>query len=96
MEKNVQSEQKKVRREKRERGQTLQSMGMKILVPVFFALFGLLTCLFIGLIETRRLASQYAKDTAELYVDQINYDIVQISTELVLVLENSEIGRAHV
>ncbi len=94
MEKNVQSEQKKVRREKRERGQTLQSMGMKILVPVFFALFGLLTCLFIGLIETRRLASQYAKDTAELYVDQINYDIVQISTELVLVLENSdEIGQ---
>lgn len=77
-------------RKRREKGQTLQAMGIKILIPVFFALFVLLTCLGIGLFETRRMAVQYARDTSELYVDHINYDIVQISTELVLVLENSD------
>ena len=36
-------------RKRREKGQTLQAMGIKILIPVFFALFVLLTCLGIGL-----------------------------------------------
>ncbi len=80
----------KNRRGRREKRQTLQFAVRKILIPVFFVLLGLLVCLLIELAEIRKLASQYAEDTAELYTDQINYDIVQISNELVLVLENND------
>lgn len=44
---------------KKQKAQTLQAIGTKILLPVFLALFGLLVCLFVGLRETRNLASQY-------------------------------------
>lgn len=75
---------------RKEEGQTLQLAVRKILIPVFFVLLGLVTCLFIERSEIRKLANRYARDTAELYVDQINSDIVRIGNELVLVLENND------
>ena len=42
-------------KKKKRRAQTLQAIGMKILLPVFLALFGLFICLFVGLHETRIL-----------------------------------------
>lgn len=79
------------KKEKRKKGvQTLQTIGMKILLPVFLALIGFLICLFIGLRETRSLANQYVQDTAELYVEQVNKDILQINTELIQILVNNE------
>lgn len=75
---------------KKQKAQTLQAIGTKILLPVFLALFGLLVCLFVGLRETRNLASQYVQDTAELYVEQINKDILQMNTELIQILVNND------
>ena len=75
---------------KKKKAQSLQAIGMKILLPVFLALFGFLICLFFGLRETRILASQYVQDTAKLYVEQINKDILQMNTELIQILANNE------
>ena len=75
---------------KKQKAQTLQAIGTKILLPVFLALFRLLVCLFVGLRETRNLASQYVQDTAELYVEQINKDILQMNTELIQILVNND------
>lgn len=77
-------------KKKKQRAQSLQAIGMKILLPVFLALFGLLICLFVGLRETRILANQYVRDTAELYVEQINKDILQMNTELIQILTNND------
>lgn len=74
----------------RKKIQTLRGIGMKILFPALASLLGLLICLFIGLGETRNLAEQYTKDTAGLYVEQINKDIMQINTELIQLLSNDE------
>lgn len=67
---------------------TLQSVGFRILIPIFLALLALLICLIAGLVESRTLASQYADETAELYVNRINSDIAQMNKELILILEN--------
>lgn len=75
---------------KKKRVQTLQEIGMKVLLPVFLILIGFLICLFIGLRETRKLANQYIQDTAELYVEQVNKDILQMNTELIQILANND------
>lgn len=80
-------------RRKRKRGQTLQAMGIKILIPVFFVILGLLSLLFVDLAESRNLLRQYERDTAELYVGNFNRDITLMNREMILVLEsNDEIG----
>lgn len=81
---------KKGKKRKEKRAQSLQAIGMKILLPVFLALFGLLICLFIGLGETRNVANQYVQDTAELYVEQVNKDILQMNTELIQILVSND------
>lgn len=72
------------------KAQTLQTIGLKVLLPVFLALAGLLLCLFVGLRETRNLAEQYTRDTAGLYVERVNQDILQINAELIQMLSNDE------
>ncbi len=79
---------KNIRKRKTEK---LRTMGFKVLIPVFVALLGLLLCLFVGMRETRKLAEQYTEDTAGLCVDQINRDIFQINSELIQVLEKSDV-----
>lgn len=78
------------RRTRKAKVQTLQSIGIKILLPVFLALVGLLLCFFVGLKETRSLAEQYIIDTAGLYVDRVNQDIHQINAELIQMLNNDK------
>lgn len=80
------------KRKKKRKAETLQGVGLKILIPVFLALFGLLFCLILGMNETRKLAEQYTEDTAGLYVEQINKDIFQINNELIQVFGKSMIG----
>ncbi len=90
MKKTAQSRYGKSRRGKKEKGETLRFAVRKILIPVYFVLLGLFVCLLLELAEIRKLMGRYAEDTAKLYVDQINYDIVRIGNELVLVLENND------
>lgn len=75
----------------RKKTEKLRTLGVKVLLPVFLAMFGFLGCLALGLKETRKLAEQYTRDTAGLYVEQINNDIFQINNELIQVLEKSDI-----
>ena len=70
--------------------QSLKSVSLKLLIPVGIAVLGLLLFLLIGLTENNRLADEYVRDTAKLYVDQINRDIAQIDSELVYILEQNE------
>lgn len=74
-----------------EKTEKLHMLGMKVLFPVFLAMFGFLICLMMGGRETRKLANQYIEDTAGLYVEQINKDIFQINNELIQVLEKKDI-----
>lgn len=91
MSRKAQREERQMRKKRTEKKiQTLQGTGIRILLPVLIALIGLLLCLFVGLGETRHLAEQYTKDTAGLYVEQINHDISQINTELIQILSNDE------
>lgn len=69
----------------------LHTLGMKVLFPVFLAMFGFFICLMLGGRETKKLADQYIEDTAGLYVEQINKDIFQINNELIQVLEKRDI-----
>lgn len=80
-------------RKKSNKVQSLKSVSLKLLIPIGLAVAGLLSFMLLGMRENRRLAEEYIRDTAELYVGQINRDIVQINSELVCILEeNDDIG----
>lgn len=70
---------------KRKKVQSLKSVSLKLLIPLGITVAALLAFLILGLWENRRLADDYVKDTAELYVGQINRDFSQINSELVYV-----------
>lgn len=70
---------------KRKKVQSLKSVSLKLLIPLGITVTALLAFLVLGLWENRRLADDYVKDTAELYVGQINRDFSQINSELVYV-----------
>lgn len=78
-------------KKRKRKAEKLRTLGLKVLIPVFAVLLGLLLCLFVGMRETRKLAEQYTEDTAGLYVEQINRDIFQINNELIQVLGKSGI-----
>lgn len=77
------------RKIKRNKVQSLKSVSLKLLILIGIAVAGLLSFLILGLNENRRLAEEYVRDTAELYVGQINRDIAQINSELVYILEQN-------
>lgn len=76
-------------RKKGNKVQSLKSVSLKLLIPIGLAVAGLLSFMLLGMRENRRLAEEYIRDTAELYVGQINRDIAQINSELVYILEES-------
>lgn len=78
-------------KKRKRKAEKLRTLGLKVLIPVFAVLLGLLLCLFVGMRETRKLAEQYTEDTAGLYVERINRDIFQINNELIQVLGKSGI-----
>lgn len=80
---------RKKEKNRKRKAEKLRTLGLKVLIPVFAVLLGLLLCLFVGMRETRKLAEQYTEDTAGLYVEQINRDIFQINNELIQVLGKS-------
>lgn len=75
------------KKRKRKKVQSLRSVSLKLLIPIGIAVVGLLAFLILGLAENQRLADNYVKDTAELYVDKINRDIRQMNSEMVYVLD---------
>lgn len=71
---------------KREKTQSLKAVSVRLLILIGIALAGLVGFLMLGMQENRRLAEEYVRDTAELYVGQINQDIRQINSELVYIM----------
>lgn len=67
----------------KKRSQSMKTVSVKLLIPLFLSLAGLLTVLVWGMSENRKLIYKYIEDTAELYVEQINRDISQINGDLV-------------
>lgn len=82
------------KKRKRKKVQSLRSVSLKLLIPIGIAVAGLLSFLILGLAQNQRLADDYVKDTAELYVDKINRDIRQINSEMIYVLDvNQDIAK---
>lgn len=74
---------------KRKKVQSLKSVSLKLLIPIGITVAGLLAFLVLGLMENRRLANNYVKDTAELYVGQLNRDFSQINSELIYISDQN-------
>lgn len=61
---------------------SLRSVSVVILGLTMAAIIGLLGSLIYGMRMNRNLAREYIADTAELYVNAINRDMIQINSEL--------------
>lgn len=70
--------------------QSLKSVSIKLLVLFAVAVAGLLVFLVFEIQENRKLMNEYVNDTAGLYVNQINRDITQITSELIYILEGND------
>lgn len=63
---------------------------LRIVIPVLLLFFVISAVLFMGMMQGRELAYQYIEDTAGLYVEQINRDIEQINSDLIMTLRSSK------
>ncbi|MDL2232567.1 histidine kinase [Ruminococcaceae bacterium OttesenSCG-928-L11] len=70
--------------------QSLRAVSLRIVIPVTLALAAILVFLSWGVQENRRLANRYIQDTAQLYVDQINKTLYQISNEMIVLLRTDK------
>ncbi|MCD7833756.1 MAG: hypothetical protein LUH00_07190 [Lachnospiraceae bacterium] len=70
--------------------QSLKSVSIKLLALFAVAVAGLLVFLVFEIQENRKLMNEYVNDTAGLYVNQINRDITQITSELIYILEGND------
>lgn len=66
-----------------QKAQSLKKVSLGILITAGIMVVCLLACMFWGIRENKKLGSDYIRDTAELYIEQINSDIRQINSELV-------------
>lgn len=63
-----------------------KSMGkltIQVMIPVIILFLGILVVMFQSMFEARQLVYRYIEDTARLYVEQINTDIIKINYEIV-------------
>lgn len=67
---------------------SMKDISLRIGVPIFLVISGLIVCLLWGVRENRKLADKYIADTAKLYVDQINRDMTQINNELIYLIDS--------
>lgn len=74
---------------KNRHGKSFTKVTLKIVIPVFLLLLVISAVMFMGIMQTRELAYQYIEDTAGLYVEQINRDILQINADLIMTLRGS-------
>ncbi|MCD8366142.1 MAG: hypothetical protein LUC83_10140 [Clostridiales bacterium] len=70
--------------------QSLKSVSIKLLALFAVTVAGLLIFLVFEIQENRKLMDEYVNDTAGLYVNQINRDITQITSELIYILEGND------
>lgn len=69
------------------------SMGkltLRVLIPALILLTGLLAVMYRSILDARNLVYKYIEDTAGLYVEMINTDIIQINYEVISLLKQNE------
>lgn len=69
------------------------SMGkltLRVLAPALLLLIGLLAVMYRSILDARNLVYKYIEDTAGLYVEMINTDIIQINYEVISLLKQNE------
>lgn len=70
-----------------------KSMGkltLQVLIPVMVLFLGIIAVMFQSMLEARQLVYRYIEDTARLYVEQINTDIVKINYEVITLVNKNE------
>lgn len=72
------------------RGRSMKNLSILVMSVIIVAILLLMGSLLFGLYMNRKLTEEYIADTGELYVDRINRDMLQISSELVALQQNDE------
>lgn len=74
----------------RNKGRSLKTLSVFVMFLTVAAISLLVVSLILGLYMNRNLAQEYIADTGELYIDRINRDMMQISSELVALRQSDE------
>lgn len=69
---------------------SLGRMTLRVMIPALILLTGIILVMFRSILDARSLVYRYIEDTARLYVEKINTDIVQINYEVISLLKLKE------
>ncbi|MGN1142553.1 MAG: sensor histidine kinase, partial [Oliverpabstia sp.] len=69
---------------------SMKMTSVFVILPLGITLLGLIFFNMISLYESNMLVKRYIADTANLYVEQINLDVVQINNELIYMIDQNE------
>lgn len=69
---------------------SLGRLTLRVLIPALLLLTGIILVMFRSIFDARSLVYKYIEDTAGLYVEKINTDIVQINYEVISLLKQNE------
>lgn len=62
---------------------SMEKLTIQVMIPVILLFVGILIIMFQSMFEARQLVYRYIEDTARLYVEQINTDIIKINYEII-------------
>lgn len=69
---------------------TMGKLTLQVLIPVMVLFLGIIAVMFQSMLEARALVYRYIEDTARLFVEQINTDIVKINYEVISLVNKNE------
>ena len=69
---------------------SLGRLTLRVMIPALVLLTGIILDMFRSIFDARSLVYKYIEDTAGLYVEKINTDIVQINYEVISLLKQNE------
>lgn len=69
---------------------SLGRLTLRILIPSLLLLTGIVLVMFRSIFDVRSLVYKYIEDTAGLYVEKINTDVMQLNYEVISLLKQNE------
>lgn len=75
---------------KKKENLSLGRLTLRVVIPALILLTGIILVMFRSILDARSLVYKYIEDTAGLYVEKINTDIVQINYEVISLLKQNE------
>lgn len=76
---------------KRQKYKSMGKITIQVLIPVIVILLGILCVMYQSMYEARQLVFRYIEDTAGLYVEQINTDIIKLNYEIITLVKKMDI-----